>query len=132
MEYTASDEATVFVLECGFSQSYQSFLNTVHDWFRGTSSIRMVIVVDVQEELRYRNPLEDVDAETIIGRFQNARFSEVTEPVPGQPWAGYTLRGEKFMGSLCCYLECWIRGSDNRKLREPLHVSIVFYPPFAS
>ena len=43
----------------------------------------MVIVVVVQEESRYRNPLKDVDTGTIIGRFQNARFSEVTESVLG-------------------------------------------------
>ena len=133
VENMVSDEATVFVLECGFSQSYQSLLNTDYDWFRGRSSIRMVMLVDVQEEPRYRNSLKDVDANIIIERFQNARLSEVTESVPGQPWAGYTLRGEKFVGSLRCYLECWIRGSDNGpKLREPRHVSIVFHLPSAS
>ena len=59
VERTASNTATVLVLECGFSQSYESLLGTVHDWFRGRPSIRMVILVDVQEEPRYRNPLKD-------------------------------------------------------------------------
>ena len=93
----------------------------------------MVMLVDVQEEPRYRNPLKDVNADIIIGRFKDATVDEVTESVPGQPWAGYTLRGENFVSSLRCYLECWIRGSDNGpKLREPRHVSLVVYPPFAS
>ena len=124
VENTASSEATVFVLECGFSQSYLSLLNDVDDWFRGRSSIRMVILVDVQEEPQYRNPLRDVDAEIIIEPFKSAIIDEVTESEPGPSWAGYRLRGESFLGS---YLECWIRGPGNGpKLREPRHVSIIF------
>ena len=50
VENTASNEATIFVVECGYSQSYQSLLNTDYDWFRGRLSVRMVMLVDVQEE----------------------------------------------------------------------------------
>ena len=133
VERTASNKVTVLVLECGFSQSYESLLGTVHDWFRGTPSIRMVILVDVQEEPRYWNPLKDFDADIIIERFQDARIDDVIESVPGQSWAGYMVRGENFVGALSCYLECWIRGlDDGPMLREPRHVSMIFYSPLFS
>ena len=65
----------------------------------------MMILVDVQEEPHYRNPLKGVDANIIIGRLEDAITDEVIESMPGQLWVGYTLRGKNLLGSLRCYLD---------------------------
>ena len=116
---------TVMVVETGFSQSYESLRQDVQQWFDGCSSMRMVILVDVNEKPSYKNPLRGLSAEDIISLLAATAEEEVVEAQPGSPWAGFCLRGFPFFGALDGYLEVWIRDADGQpKMREPRHVSL--------
>ncbi|KAI9808830.1 MAG: hypothetical protein M1826_004054 [Phylliscum demangeonii] len=101
---------TVFVVEMGFSQAYQSLREDVAEWFRGTPSMIMVVLVNVIESPRYRNPLTAVGAQEIVARLEGVERREALEPMAGIPWGGIKLRGLVFVGALEGYMEMWVRG----------------------
>ncbi|KAI9832974.1 MAG: hypothetical protein M1826_000753 [Phylliscum demangeonii] len=102
---------TVFALEMGFAQTYESLRNDVDEWFSGQPLMRMIVLLNVIERPRYRNPLAGVDPSTIIQRLQGADEDEV-QPTTGLQWTGFTLRDLAFVGALTGYMEVWIRGAD--------------------
>ncbi|KAI9817601.1 MAG: hypothetical protein M1826_001587 [Phylliscum demangeonii] len=102
---------TVFALEMGFSQTYESLRNDVDEWFSGQPLMRMIVLLNVIERPRYRNPLAGVDPSNIIQRLQGADEDEV-QPTAGLQWTGFTLRDLAFVGALTGYMEVWIRGVD--------------------
>ena len=118
-------QRSVMVVEMGFSQSYESLRQDVEEWFNGSPSMRMVILVDINEKPRYQNPLRGLPAKDIIRLLAATTKQEAVEPQPGFPWAGFYLRGFPFVGVLEGNLEVWIRGPDRRaKMRNPRHVSL--------
>ncbi|KAI9816334.1 MAG: hypothetical protein M1826_001869 [Phylliscum demangeonii] len=105
---------TVFVVEMGFSQSHQSLQDDVVEWFRREPALRMVVVINVVEHPKYRNPLAGVDAPDVMLRLQGVNMAEASEPIADLPWTGVLLRGLAFVGTLDASLEIWTRGPDGR------------------
>ena len=65
-------EATILVLERGFSLSYQSLVDTIYARIANTY-ISMVFLVDLQENPAYQNSSREIDAKT-IKEYSDAKF----------------------------------------------------------
>ncbi len=105
-----------WVLEVGFSQTYQSLGETARLWLEGMADeVDMVVLVNVEEDPPYRCPLSPDEDPNIRGIPQGIRDIHFQDFMCQGSLGPATYKGMTWVGRIDkVSMETWVRGEDGK------------------
>ena len=92
------------VLEVGFSESHESLLRSAKQWIEGTSTVSIVVLVDIEEAPKYQCPISNLTDQAFdalqlpltatTSMFELPLHQHGPATYRGQRWTGETLRAQ--------------------------------------
>jgi hypothetical protein len=107
---------SLLVLELGFSQSYSDLERSMKLWIEGTETVSIAMLIKIDEDPRYRNPLLEAGWEAHASRLPKlASIRQEDVPIdPNDRSSPLHMYGLPFAGRFSAFFELWRRNKDGR------------------
>ncbi|KAI9847836.1 MAG: hypothetical protein M1837_001729 [Sclerophora amabilis] len=101
----------ILVLEVGVSESYKNLKEDVEMWLGTGRGVRMVLLIDIQENPAYQNPLRDSTPEEMqsLSLLSETEIWDQMHSATGDPFGRHVLQGRQWLGQMSASAEVWIR-----------------------